>query len=874
MIGRRLVLAAAILLAEIAVVRAEDAPKRHMALETRSQWRCFFVWQRELIQWSSGEVLPFAAPAKGPIQKEPEGAAPLSAAPAADWASPDFDDTAWAFSPGPFEGIPSRRDLAAIYLRARFEVSDPAAAGELSLTMSFRGGAAVYLNGKELVRKHLPGGRLEPNTLAEPYPPEAYVDPDGALLAQGYGQQRRQPIVPAGMQLRQRKIDTLQIPPAELRKGMNVLAIELHRAPTSELFYTAKNPTERGRPEWSMVGFDGLELTAASTDGFPAPATVSVWPGNPLIEMWNGGPREVRGGLAPVSIVGTRNGAFSGVVVLHSTQPIRGLKVEPSDLAHAEARASVPAAAVEVRYGLAGDAPVPGLQGRYPKGAQFLGVLGESAPQEVTVPAGASGATLPIWLTIRVGRDAAPGDYRGALAIHANNIAVSAPVHLSVADYALPDTKEFVAFAGLMQSPESVALKYGVELWSDAHWKLLDKTFRWLGQVRVRAVYIPIVAQTNHGNAQSMVRWVRQADGSYTHDFSIVEKYLDLVVKHLGQIPVVCFEVWTPAHGGGSFGSTPSVEKNYRPMMFTALDPATGATKEVEGPDWGTAGSVPFWKPVFEGLRKRLADRGLEKSMALGIVCDFTPSQQALNDLKEVAPNVPWVVHAHGLARNFAGMPVAEAAHVWGTRGPNLSTDPGKRYGWQNRTIVSVFARWGAGSLGHMQASCPVGVFHAALECYQASGYDGLGRQGADFWPVIQGARGEMSSVISRYSYRDRPGAPTMTNGSYLFPAPEGPVATVRFEALRLGMQETEARIFIEKALVDKALRAKLGDELAQRAQEFLDDRVRAIMRAKDGRPGSPVGSDASWLWYAGQFPESARTLFRLAAEVAAKLKP
>ena len=176
--------------------------------------------------------------------------------------------------------------------------------------------------------------------------------------------------------------------------------------------------------------------------------------------------------------------------------------------------------------------------------------------------------------------------------------------------------------------------------------------------------------------------------------------------------------------------------------------------------------------------------------------------------------------------------------------------------------------------MGHMQASCPVGVFHAALECYQASGYDGLGRQGVDFWPVIKEARGEMTTVISRYSYRDRPGAPTMTNGSYLFPAKDGPLATVRFEALRLGMLETEARIFIERALVDKALRAKLGNELAQRAQQFLDDRVRGILRAKDGRSGSPVGSDASWLWYAGQFSESARTLFRLAGEVAAKLKP
>jgi len=88
-----------------------------------------------------------------------------------------------------------------------------------------------------------------------------------------------------------------------------------------------------------------------------------------------------------------------------------------------------------------------------------------------------------------------------------------------------------------------------------------------------------------------------------------------------------------------------------------------------------------------------------------------------------------------------------------------------------------------------------------------------------------------------------------------------------------MGVQEAEARIFIEKALDDPAKRAKLGDELAKRAQELLDERVREIARAKQDRsPMFSYGSDVSWGDYAGGAVDRARALYRLAAEVTAKL--
>ena len=44
----------------------------------------------------------------------------------------------------------------------------------------------------------------------------------------------------------------------------------------------------------------------------------------------------------------------------------------------------------------------------------------------------------------------------------------------------------------------------------------------------------------------------------------------------------------------------------------------------------------------------------------------------------------------------------------------------------------------------------------------------------------------------------------------------------MRFELMRQGVQETEARTFIEKALVDPAKRPRLGDELAGRYRALI----------------------------------------------------
>ena len=91
---------------------------------------------------------------------------------------------------------------------------------------------------------------------------------------------------------------------------------------------------------------------------------------------------------------------------------------------------------------------------------------------------------------------------------------------------------------------------------------------------------------------------------------------------------------------------------------------------------------------------------------------------------------------------------------------------------------------------------------------------------------------------------------------------PDGAVPTVRLEMIREGLQECEARIYVEKALLDEGLKAKLGEALAVKCREALDERIRAVVL---GSRGEHVG----YMWYlaTGTLARS-RALYEMAARV------
>jgi hypothetical protein len=806
--------------------------------------------------------------------------------PAKGWRQVDFDDASWARLRGPFcigGGYKSERgryrSAPLLCLRGKFVVRDPRSVGRLTLHAAFHGGLVVYVNGKEIARSHLPKGDIHPDTPADDYPKEAYVDDQGHLLNRRIPDKR----FAGRYRLRRRQLQDVHVPAAVVRKGTNVLALEVHRAPAPEVFFTGRTRKSTHPPHvrkfswWSRIGVESVRLTAPT--GARILGSITGACGVENLQVWNRtvvkrvsvldrpDPAEP---LRTVRICGARNGVFSGQVVVGSTKAIKRLTATCRNLRSADS--VMPASAVAVRYARPDGAPLTR------DGPRTFNALASSPPDTVQVEKTSGRAVQAVWFAVRVPRDAAPGRYSGAVILRAEGRPpVRVPLELQIADWTLPEPKRFMTHMGLIQSPDSVAMHYDVEMWSERHWKLLERSFELIGQLGGKVLYLPLVARTHFGNAHSMVRWIQRGKDRYDHDFRIAEKYLDLAVRQLGRIPVVCLYCWEPQGAAGHYAHKKSLGD--RKILFSVVDPGTGDVRVAEGPTWGTPECSAFWEPVMAGMRTRLKKRGLARSMMVGVSYDYNPSEGAVKNLTAAAPDAPWAIHSHVFWTELRGRTVGYLVTLWGMHGasdPELPALGGERrfHGWKLPRLITYFPRT------QMLRKHPLARFRTYPELWivakgkygtwptgkRWSGTDGLARMGVDFWDVVRDRRGRNRGSLLGY-YQPWGGFDMGRYGAkdLVAPGEDGAIPTVRFEMLRECLQENDARVFLEKALTDPTRRAAMGKDLARRAQEALDRRVRAVLATQRLGP--------RWFEGSGWQARSAQ-LYALVAEVAGKLNP
>jgi len=269
---------------------SEKPSAGYNVLTEGSVWRVYCVW------------MP-------PVQRTEQGLKPLqiwgviknsSPYPPGDWMMVDFDDSGWMLwrefherhtlkvakrdfsNPRPEDledtgirqydldqyGAMRSASVGLRCFRGKFLVENPAVAGELTLNVEFRGGIRAFINGEEILRAFLPSGEITPDTPAEDYPEEAHVKPDGNSWSDGHAQHSMptDPELIKRYNLRIRNA-TAKIPSAKLRRGLNVLALEIHRAPhhpkaknysncglvTLQLECNGKGVSKAGRPPGLQV---------------------------------------------------------------------------------------------------------------------------------------------------------------------------------------------------------------------------------------------------------------------------------------------------------------------------------------------------------------------------------------------------------------------------------------------------------------------------------------------------------------------------------------------------------------------------------------------------------------------------------------------
>jgi glycosyl hydrolase family 123 len=864
---------------------AEPSGSQVVVLDTTGFWWMHHTLKPPVIELDSGVVTMDIRRTQGKrLYRKFDWARRETTPPPADWTRPDFNDTTWLR--GPARMCSRTPFLSRLCMRSSFTVTHPSKVKGLQLNIAYRGGVIVYLNGKEVARHDLRRGVAGKGLLAKGYAAEAFTPTNG--WGKKYPRHPK-PETEQEVALRRRSAE-IAIPSDQLREGVNVLAIEVVRAPYHKVVEEKK--VRSGAPWCAYVAafntcqIDLVQLTATDSGGLVPNATrpkgFQVWNNNVLgadfdLDFGDAGP------VHPIRLVGARNGRFSGKVVVGSTEPIRGLRVTASDLSAGSA--TIPASAVRIRYGIpwGREAGVNGQRTIYrSRVAEFdcyarkptaLGALAEVPLDEFPVrivEAGrydlktpgqvepVAGAVVPIWVTVNVPKDAPKGLFKGKITIRAKGETPrTVPVEVKVVAYTLPDPQDYRTMLELIQSPDTLALEYGLELWSDKHFELIARSMKLMAEAGVQILYVPLIAESNLGNAESMVRWIKTGEKSYDFDFTVMQRYLDLAAKHMGKPKVVCFVAWDIYLGGTGGGYKDTWGHNQRSVkerekfigkgaMVTMLDPKTNATEKGTAPPHTDPAGKVVWKKLFDELRRRMARRQWQKAMMIGLMSDDWPTQAESRFYDEVSGNLLWVSHSHVPvtrdSKNVTDGIVTTGATSQGSAKVNRV---GFRVGYHSAVFNCTLAErepplgsllgWQRSDMGLYQPRyeyCqPASRWRQLMELNITGKQRGVARGGADIWSVLRDRRGRrVGNVAKRYPHSawrnlDIPWC-------MFAPGPTGPVATHYFEALREGIQECQARILIEEALTDEASKKRLGEPLAKQCEELLVERTHFMLKA------------------------------------------
>lgn len=156
-----------------------------------------------------------------------------------------------------------------------------------------------------------------------------------------------------------------------------------------------------------------------------------------------------------------------------------------------------------------------------------------------------------VFCEVSVPKDTKPGVYEGKVRLYSHRLFEDEvlegelSVKINVASFVLPERSSSKFYLDLWQHSSIAANRCDVKIWSDEHFCVLEgivESLARLGQraVTVVATEVPWYGQNCHkerGIVSSLFEYsiigvCREKDGSFTYDYSVMQRYIDLCAKY------------------------------------------------------------------------------------------------------------------------------------------------------------------------------------------------------------------------------------------------------------------------------------------------------------------------------------------------------
>lgn len=148
-----------------------------------------------------------------------------------------------------------------------------------------------------------------------------------------------------------------------------------------------------------------------------------------------------------------------------------------------------------------------------------------------------------VWITVKIPEDLTPGNYRINTIVKKHStpqrlpiedFEYNIPMDIEVINATLP--KEQIMFTQWFYA-DCIATAHNVEIYSNAHWDLIDKYMALAGELGINMLLTPVITpplDTEVGLKRPCVQLVKiEKNGSkYSFDFSLLKKWVDMAHKN------------------------------------------------------------------------------------------------------------------------------------------------------------------------------------------------------------------------------------------------------------------------------------------------------------------------------------------------------